>query len=56
MRRSAESIFENEYESIFETASACEPKDTGVLFAEKNRGTKISYLCPFKWVLKCPNF
>jgi hypothetical protein len=39
MRHNAESIFViiyvREYESIFETASACEPGDQGVLYAEK---------------------
>jgi hypothetical protein len=35
------------YEFIFETALAHESGDPGVLFAEKNRGSKISWDCPF---------
>jgi hypothetical protein len=31
-----------EYEFIFKTALAHESEDPGVLFAEKNRGSKIS--------------
>jgi hypothetical protein len=46
MRHSAESNskIENlrEYEFIFKTALAHESGDQGVLFAEKNRGSKIS--------------
>jgi hypothetical protein len=37
-----------EYEFIFKTALAHESGDPGVLFAEKNRGSKISWDCPFK--------
>jgi hypothetical protein len=52
MRHSAESnlIIEylREYEFIFKTALAHESGDPGVLFAEKNRGSKISWDCPFK--------
>jgi hypothetical protein len=44
MRHNAESFFVIEYlrkyESIFETASACNPGDPGVLFAEKTEGRK----------------
>jgi hypothetical protein len=36
------------YEFIFETVLAHESEDLGVLFAEKNRGSKISRDCPFK--------
>jgi hypothetical protein len=36
-----------EYESIFETASAHESVDPGVLFDEKNQRSKISCYCPF---------
>jgi hypothetical protein len=52
MLHSAETIFVIEYlrgfESIFETASAYEQEDSGVLFSEQNRGAKISWHCPFK--------
>jgi hypothetical protein len=37
-----------EYEFIFKTTLAHESGDPGVLFAEKNGGSKISWDCPFK--------
>jgi hypothetical protein len=37
-----------EYEFIFKTVLAHESGDPGVLFAEKNRGSKISWDCRFK--------
>jgi hypothetical protein len=52
MRHSAESNLKieylREYEFIFKTALAHESGDPGVLFAEKNRGSKILWDCPFK--------
>jgi hypothetical protein len=52
MRHSAESNskikYLREYKFIFKTALAHESGDQGVLFAEKNRGSKISWDCPFK--------
>jgi hypothetical protein len=54
MRHSAESNLKIEYlceyEFIFKTALAHESGDLGVLFAEKNRGSKLSWDCPFKHV------
>jgi hypothetical protein len=51
MRHSAESNSKIEYlresEFIFKTALAHESGDPGVLFAEKTRGSKISWDCPF---------
>jgi hypothetical protein len=52
MRHSAELNLKikslREYEFIFKTALAHESGDPGVLFAEKNRGSKISWDSPFK--------
>jgi hypothetical protein len=52
MRHSVESILKieylREYKFIFKTALAHESGGPGVLFAEKNRGSKISWDCPFK--------
>jgi hypothetical protein len=44
----------HEYELIFKTASAHESGDPGVLFAEKNRGSKISWDSSFKGRFICP--
>jgi hypothetical protein len=58
MQHSAESIFSSnrielvrEFESVFKTALAHESGDQGVLFNEKNQGSKISWDCPFNQVL-----
>jgi hypothetical protein len=57
MRYSAESIFVvesnrieflREFESIFKTTLAPESGHPWVPFNEKNRGSKISWDCPFK--------
>jgi hypothetical protein len=52
MRHRAESIFVVEYlrefESICKTVLAHESGVPGVQFNEKNRGSKISWHCPFK--------
>jgi hypothetical protein len=54
MGHSAESIFVVEYlrefESICKTVLAHESGDPGVQFNEKNRGSKISWHCPFNTV------
>jgi hypothetical protein len=59
MRHSAESNskieYLREYEFISKTALAHESGDPEVLFAEKNRGSKISWDCPFK-ALKASKF
>jgi hypothetical protein len=52
MRQSTEMIFKIEYlyecESIFETDSACDPGDLGVLFAEKTDGEKSRDTVPLQ--------
>jgi hypothetical protein len=51
MQHSAKSNLINkyfhEYKFIFKTALAHESGDPGVLFAERNRGSKILWDCPF---------
>jgi hypothetical protein len=52
MQHSAESNskieYLREYKFIFKTSLAHESGDPGVLFAEKKRGSKISWDSPFK--------
>jgi hypothetical protein len=44
--------FLGEYESICETALGRESGPQVGLIDEKNRGSKISCNCPFKWIAK----
>jgi hypothetical protein len=44
--------FLGEFEAIFETALAHESGPYGGLFDEKNRGSKISWHCPFNNIVK----
>jgi hypothetical protein len=57
MRHSTESNLKieylREYKFIFKTALAHESGDPGVLFAEKNRGSKILWDSPFNWPFFC---
>jgi hypothetical protein len=57
MRHSAESNskieYLRQYKFLFKTALAHESGHPGVLFAEKNRGSKISWDCPFKRSALC---
>jgi hypothetical protein len=45
----------SKFESICKTVLAHESGDPGVQFNEKNRGSKISWHCPFKY-LQYPTF